>query len=264
MHLYLQGSPYWKNSPCKLIVLKIGCAHIFIIHIFILMRQRGWVRPTCQSLASCWISSQLSRVQILSHTCKIANWFASIIVYCTVSTTTAVFSVITCSRLLFLTQLMDTLYSTCPHFVQLLQKACFSTHAVYLYSLYNETILYQADSHLANKHREYPHWACEPKLQTHMYPQGSSWWKYMYGSCKLTVSISSLRNNWLDWWTPCTAPALILFAASFPMNTRRLAWLNQALSCTSSGVMVCWRVFVSAERVFPTEFPSKNSDKGKQ
>lgn len=97
-----------------------------------------------------------------------------------------------------------------------------------------------------------------------MYPKGPSQWKYMYGSCKLTVSISSLRNNWLDWWTPCTVPALILFAASFPMNTRRLAWLNQALSCTSSGVMVCWRVFVSAERVFPTEFPSKNSDKGKQ
>ena len=50
------------------------------------------------------------------------------------NTITGHFSVTTCSRLLFLTRLMDTLYSTCPHFVQLLQKACFSTHTGYLYS----------------------------------------------------------------------------------------------------------------------------------
>ena len=98
------------------------------------MRPHGWVRPICRSLATCWISSRLSRVQILSHTCKIASRFASIIINCTVSTTTAVFSVITCSRLLFLTRLMDTLYSTCPHFVRLFQKACFSTRTVYLYT----------------------------------------------------------------------------------------------------------------------------------
>lgn len=134
MPLYLQGSPWWKNSSCKLIVLKIGCAHIFIIHIFIFMRQHGWGRPICWSLATWWISSRLSRVQTLSHTCKIASRFASIIINCTVSTTTAVFSVIRCSRLLFLTRLMDTLYSTCPHFVRLFQKACLSTHTVYLYT----------------------------------------------------------------------------------------------------------------------------------
>ena len=123
-------------------------------------------------LATCWISSQLSRVQILSYTCKIANWFASIIINCTVSTTTAVFSVITCSRLLFLTRLMDTLYSTCPHFVQLLQKACFSTHTVYLYSLYNETDLYQADSHHANNLREYPTGLVRPKFKRTCTPRG--------------------------------------------------------------------------------------------
>lgn len=105
-----------------------------MIHIFIVMRQHGWVRPICQSLATCWISSRLSRVQTLSHTCKIASRFASVIINCTVSTTTAVVSVITCSRLLFLTQLIDTLYSTCPHFLRLFQKACFSTRTVYLYT----------------------------------------------------------------------------------------------------------------------------------
>ena len=50
------------------------------------------------------------------------------------NTITGHFSVTTCSRLLFLTRLMDTLYSTYPHFVQLLQKACFSTHTGYIYS----------------------------------------------------------------------------------------------------------------------------------
>ena len=218
MHLYLQGLQS-ENSPCKLIVLKIGCTHIFIIYILILMRQPGRVRPACRTLATCWISSRLSWVQTLGHACKIANWFDSIIINCTVSTTAVVFSVITCSRLLFLLRNNWLDWSTPCTLPGLILLNCFKRPV--------------------SAHIQCTYIVCTIKPTFIKQTQGSSEWKYVYSSCKLTVSISSLRNNWLGWWTLCTAPALILFAASFPMNTRRLAWLNQALSYTSSGVMVC-------------------------
>ena len=141
------------------------------------MRQRGCVRSACCTLATCWICSRLSWVQTLSHTCKIANLFASVIINCTLSTTTAVFIVITYSRLLFLLKMMLHKTICNDDFQHNTALQCWNNFATI------ETVLQQC---------------CSAVLRQNSLLQ-------------IVPCNTTLRNNWLNWWTFCAVRALILF-----------------------------------------------------
>ena len=78
----------------------------------------------------------------------------------------------------------------------------------------------------------------------------------------ILLSSFSFRNNLHVLWIPCTALVLILCAALFQMNIRKLVWSSRHLYCISWGVMVFWKVSVSAEKDSQTGCPSRNSDRG--